>query len=189
MLKLTFLGRVANRWRIRVDLPPGLQPRGLTVGLWREDGRPLAPSVVAPTGVSGAWEAELGGPCNLPAGAELRCIADIDGGEPLVVTLGVDLRRGLHAFLHADQRLRGEPTPKPSAVTPSELDRLAHAFPWVCPTKPDACEAGGRLRDESADVPAGAPSDLLDMLKNDFGVDLDDVDEELLAHMRGGGAD
>ncbi|MFN7145810.1 MAG: hypothetical protein ACK4YP_18690, partial [Myxococcota bacterium] len=61
-LKLTFLGRAANRWRVRVELPYGFQPRGLTVGLWGEDDKPLGPAVVAPPGVDGVWDAEVSGP-------------------------------------------------------------------------------------------------------------------------------
>lgn len=172
MLKLTFLGRVANRWRIRVELPPGMRPRGLTVGLWNEDGRALAPSVVAPAGVTDVFEAELGGPCSLPAGAEVRCIADLDDGEPILVVLGLDRRRGLHAFLHADQRISVEPLPPGAAVSRSEMLRLSAAFPWLCPHPP------------AAPAERGAAASVLDMLKDDFDVDVEDMSDDLRDMMR-----
>ncbi|MFZ5476098.1 MAG: hypothetical protein ACOZNI_04930 [Myxococcota bacterium] len=166
-LKLTFLGRVANRWRVRVEVPEGLRLRGLTVGLWGEDGRPLGPAVVAPHGLGSAFEAELSGPCPLPAGAQVRCVADVEDIQPIEQSIGVDRRHGIHAFLHADQKLQLDPVPAGAAVTRAETRRLASVFPWMCRGAP------------AAEVEPAA-SDLRSMLK-DLGVE--DVDEELLREL------
>ncbi len=176
-LKLTFLGRVANRWRVHVDLPPGFRPRGLTVGLWGEDDKPLGPAVVAPPGVEGAWEAELAGPTPLPPGTLVRCMADVDGGSPMVYWLGVDRRRGLHAFLHADGRLPVESECAGAALATREVDRLANAFPWVRPEPPPATPKAART---CVDLPSDEDPlspELRALLKEEFGVDVDNDDE------------
>jgi hypothetical protein len=176
-LKLTFLGRVANRWRVRVEVPEGLRLRGLTVGLWGEDGRPLGPAVVAPQGLGADFEAELAGPCPLPAGAQVRCVADVEDVQPIEQSIGLDRRHGLHAFLHADLRLDLLPVPKGAAVTREESRRLARAFPWISREPPAAAEPP--VVDAVATSPAPA-EDLRSMLK-DLGVE--DVDEELLREL------
>jgi hypothetical protein len=180
------------------------------VGLWGEDGRPLAPSVVVPHHGAGVVEAELGGPATLPPGAEIRCIADTAEGDAVVVTIGTDRRRGLHAFLHGDLRIpcsSAEPTA--AALDKAATARLARAYPWLVPNRPPEParterRAGGDRRRASAEaraahVPAsdaaGAPAkaqpdpsepaDVLDMLR-DLGVDVDDMDEDLLDSLRSG---
>lgn len=167
-LKLTLLGRVANRWRVRVELPPGILVRGLTVGLWGEHGRPLAPFVVAPHDIGGAWVAEISGPAELPAGTEVRCLADIEGAAPMIACLGVDRRHGLHAYLHAEKRLAVDTRPRGSTLTESETERLARAFPWLVSV--GKCEPCG--------------DELLDLLRDEFGVDIDDVDDAALKFLK-----
>jgi hypothetical protein len=170
--RLTFLGRVSSRWRVRIEIPEDLCVQGLTVGLWGEDGRPLAPSVVVPHVGAGVIEAEVGGPAALPAGTEVRCIADVVGAEPITVAVGTDRRRGLHAFLHADLRLPVSSNElAPMTLGRQDKERLARAYPWVAP---------GRVA--VADPPAA--DDVLSMLRDDFGVDLDDMDEDLLAALK-----
>jgi hypothetical protein len=179
--RLTFLGRLASRWRVRIEVPHDEPVVGLTVGLWGEDGRPLAPSVVVPHGGGGTVEAELGGPAALPAGAEVRCIADWSTGESVVVTIGTDRRRGLHAFLHGDLRLPvSSDEPTASALTQEDVARLARAYPWL------ADRSAGVTAPTAAPSPASPPSDdLLDLLRDEFGVDVDDMDEDLAATLRG----
>lgn len=180
-LKLTFLGRTAGsaapaaaRWRVRVELPCGVRPLGLAVGLWGENDAPLGPTVVAPHGFEGPWEPELAGPSPLPPGTMVRCVADIEASAPLVYWLGLDARRGLHAFMHADARLPVVSTATGRAVGSDERARLAVAFPWLqgrgVASEPDAeaDEPGARADDPSL------PPDLKDLLRDEFGVDLDD---------------
>ena len=172
-LKLTFLGRIAHkcapsaasRWRVRVELPGGFRPLGLTVGLWGEDDKPLGPAVVAPGGVGGAWEAELAGPVPLPPGTMVRCVADVGTAAPLVYWLGVDERTGLHAFLHADARLPVGSTAKGRVIEEKELSKLAKAFPWLAP-------AHAPCPDVAAEPEIS--DDLKDLLRDEFGVDLDE---------------
>ena len=189
--RLFFLGRSAQRWRVRVELPECGRLRGVTIGLWGPDGRPLAPGVVLPV-VRGAGpsllEAELGGPAELPAGSEVRCLVDVEGEpHPLVTCLGVDRRRGLAAWLHADARLHVQ-TAAPSAapLAPREVHALAQAWPGLFgegepsgPTPPrtasetDPVGVTERVSDRTE------PDDLLSMLRDEFGVDVDDLDEGL----------
>lgn len=171
--KLTFLGRMAqkcaptgsSRWRVRVELPLGFRPVGLTVGLWGEDDKPLGPAVVAPAGVDGLWEAELAGPMALPPGTMVRCVADVDAPAPVVYWLAVDERVGLHAFLHADARLPVGSVAKGRAVEAKELTRLAGAFPWLQPAR---APCAGSVADPDI------PEELKDLLREEFGVDLDE---------------
>jgi hypothetical protein len=183
-LKLTFLGRSAGRWRVRVDLPPGLVPRGLTVGLWGEDDKPLGPAVVAPAGTIGAWEAEVAGPVPLPPGTLVRCMADLDDHASCVYWLGVDRRRGLHAFLHADGRLPVESDCAGAALGLKEIARLARAFPWVRPDPPAVVGCGAKRTVAQAlaeDLGEETLSpELRDLLKDEFGVDVDAEDDELI---------
>ncbi len=184
-LKLTFLGRGASRWRVRVELPVGPRPRGLTIGLWGEDGVPLGPAVVAPANTPRVWEAELAGPLQLPPGTQVRCIADLEGGPPEEVWLGVDRRRGLHAFLHADGWLPVTSTCAGVALGSSEIRRLAEAFPWMLPD-PAVADAAVAPADLGA-VAAGTealPVGLRELLAEEFGVDVEALDEETLAFMK-----
>lgn len=188
-LALTFLGRSAGRWRVRVDLPPGLCPSGLTVGLWGEDDKPLGPAVVAPAGTVGAWEAEVAGPVPLPSGALVRCMADFDEHPSCVYWLGVDRRRGLHAFLHADGRLPVESDCGGEALSLKDIGRLARAFPWVCPEPPVVVGCGARrtvAEALAADLGEDALSpELRELLKDEFGVDVDAEDDGLVDFLRG----
>jgi hypothetical protein len=172
-LKLTFLGRVANRWRVRVDVPAGLAPRGLTVGLWGENDAPLGPAVVAPPGVAGVWEVEVAGPCPLPPGTLIRCVADIEESAPMVLWLGVDRRRGLHAFLHADGRLPVESSGVAAALGRREVERLAVAFPWIQPPPCQAPASNEVAQPAEEEEDTSLPPDVREMLRDDFGVDLD----------------
>lgn len=182
--RLTFLGRVASRWRVRIEIPEDLRVQGLTVGLWAEDGRPLAPSVVLPEAGAGVHEVEVGGPAALPAGAEVRCIADVLDGEPCTVVVGTDRRRGLHAFLHGDLRLPVSSNELvPVALRAEEAARLASAYPWLARVKPST---HGPLAPDIAACGTGAdPEDVLAMLREDFGVDVEDMDDDVLASLKG----
>jgi hypothetical protein len=135
--------------------------------------------VVAPADVGTCFEAELGGPNQLPAGTQVRCVADVEGGEPVRAAVGVDRRRGLHAFLHADARLPAEPMPTGCALAQADAERLARVFPWVCPAREEA-------RAEPPPGEPGLPEDLLAMLRDDFDVDVDEMSDEVLDFMRGG---
>ena len=167
-LKLTFLGRAAHRWRVRVEMPPGCRPRGMTVGLWSEDDKPLGPAVVAPPGVDGAWEVEVSGPSPLPPGTRVRCVADAAEKGELVYWLGVDRRRGLHAFLHADARLPVESSARGAAMSEAEVERLARSFAWIRPEPELRVRGGGPC--SSAEL----PPEMQAMLREEFGVELDD---------------
>jgi hypothetical protein len=175
-LKLTFLGRAASRWRVRVELAPGFHPQGLTVVLWGEDGKPLGPAVVAPANTPAVWEVELAGPVPLPPGTQVRCMADIDGAAPEVCWLGVDRRRGLHAFLHADGRLQVDSTCDGAALVPREVELLARAFPWVRAVPVPTCGTAARPVTPGDEL---SPA-LRDLLKDEFGVDVDALDDDLL---------
>ncbi len=144
--------------------------RAVTIGLWGESGRPLAPVVVVPGVGCGTIEVDIGGPRTLPAGTRLRCAADLDDGELYEVEVGVDRRTGAHAFVHADQRI-AVPREAPKVVPLSARDqrRLAEAWPWL----------GGSNHPATAVASATSELDtsLRDMLRDDFGVDLDDETE------------
>lgn len=167
-LTLTFLGRVADRWRVRVALPDGVRPRGLTVGLWDESGQLLGPVVVAPEDAGSCWVAELRGPCQLPPGTLVRATLDTEDGFTVEEDLGVDPRKGLHAFLHADGRLPVQSAPTGAALSGRETAALARYFPWIC-----ACPTGAPAEDD----------DLAELLSA-FGVDAADLSEELRATLR-----
>jgi hypothetical protein len=149
------------------------------VGLWGEDGKPLGPSVVAPPCLTDVWDAELAGPSQLPPGTQVRCIADLEGEAPRVCWLGVDRRRGLHAFLHADGRLPLESTCAGAALARREVARMARAFPWLLPA-PGCC-----VPTVTPDPKPEIAPDLRDMLKDEFGVDVDAMDDDELDFMKG----
>lgn len=168
-LSLTFLGRTCDRWRVRVEAGACRELAGLTVSLVTESGRALGPSVVAPEGAGPCWIAELRGPPQLPPGTVVRAVAEVDGSV-IAKEVGVDPRRGLHAFLHADARLPVETEVKGAALTAREANRLGKVFPWVCGCGPPAgADAGG---------------DDLDAMLREFDIDPADLDEALLGALR-----
>jgi len=177
-LKLTLLGRSADRWKVRVELGEGFHPTGLTVALVTESGRCLGPLVVIPPTSGRCFVAEVRGPETMPPGTVIEATVDTEEGETLHTTLGVDPRNGLHAFLHADGRLPLESNPVGTALSRKELQRLATHFPWVrgCCTKAE--EADAAPPEEEGSDP------LVDMLKNEFDIDPDDLDDELLEALR-----
>lgn len=175
-MKLTFLGRVGGRWRVRVDLPPGIPISGLTLGLFGDDGRALCPQIVAPGGEEGCFIAELGGPCTLPHGTVVTCVADLADGRELRTTTSVDRRRGLHAFLHGDAKLPLVSRAEFESLTSREQRRIGHSFPWVSTCR--TCSAPVAANDD----------DLMAMLREEFDVDPDDLDEDLLSMLGRGDA-
>ena len=108
-------------------------------------------------------------PPQLPPGTVARAVAELDGcvvaGE-----VGVDARRGMHAFLHADARLPLENDPKGAAMTAREATRLGAVFPWVC-----GCPS---------DVPGPDGDDDLDAMLREFDIDPADLNEALLGAFR-----
>ena len=171
VLKLTFLGRVESRWRVRVDLPCGHDVAGITLGLVAEDGRLLGPQMVASGGEESCFIAELGGPCLLPPGTVVRCVADYADGRSEEATVRLDRRSGLHAFLHADARLPVLSRVTGESLTRNERRRFGGSYPWVSVC--DTC------------VDPAAKDDLLSMLKDEFDVDPDDLDDDLRAMLEG----
>lgn len=169
-LKLAFLGRQNDRWRVRVERVGDGRPVGLTVGLWAESGQLLGPVVVAPDDVGACWIAELRGPCPLPPGTEVRATLDTEDGYTVEAALGVDERRGLHAFLHADGLLPLVNSPRGAALNGKETLRLGRVFPWVCNCAPAASPP--------------VDDELADLLRSEFDVDPDDLTDELLASLR-----
>lgn len=167
-VKLVFLGpgRLPARWRAQVTVPEGV--RALTIGLWGESGRPLAPVVVVPGVGRGTVEVDIGGPRTLPAGTRLRCAADLDDGELYEVEVGVDRRTGAHAFVHADQRIAvPRDAPKVVPLSARDLQRLGRSWPWL---------GGSEPRSPAEPSPTSEmDASLRDMLRDDFGVDLDDI--------------
>lgn len=167
-VRLVFLGpgRQPARWRAQVTVPQGV--RALTIGLWGESGRPLAPVVVVPGVVCGTVEVDIGGPRTLPAGTRLRCAADLDDGELYEVEVGVDRRTGAHAFVHADQRIVvPRDAPQVASLSRRDVRRLAQAWPWL----------GGAHHPDLAATTSEIDASVRDMLRDDFGVDVDDVGE------------
>ncbi len=176
--RLSLLGRLGPRWQVRVELPGAGGVGGLTVGLCDADGRPLAPGVVCPV-PEGAERphvliVEVGGPARLPAGTVLQCL--VDGAAPACVRVGVDRRRGVHAWLHADARLEVPSDAPPTRALSTEA-RGALARAWSCVAAEDAASVP-----PSAEAPPeDADGSLLDMLRDEFGVDVDDMAEDLRA--------
>lgn len=105
----------------------------------------------------------------MPPGTVVRCTVDVDGGPALVLEQQVDRRRGLHAFLHADALLPVSSDARPSVLDKRSVGRLTRVFPWLSPTPPEPC----------------CDDDLLQMLKDEFDVDPDDVDDALVDQLRG----
>lgn len=172
-LKLTFPERVANRWRVRLEIPPDLHHHGVTVGLWDEDGRPLSPAVVLPADAGCVFDADLGGPEQLPPGARVRAVADLDDGGVLESSIAVHKHAGLHAYLRGELKMTMEPAPKGAALTTKEIQGLARVFPWMRPPS-----------EEVPVRPTSMGDDLLDMLREDFDVDVEGMDDELLRTLK-----
>ncbi|MEN9785363.1 MAG: hypothetical protein RLZZ299_627 [Pseudomonadota bacterium] len=179
--RLTLLNRLGARWHVRVELPTAAGIGGLTVGLYDADGRPLGPGVVCPVPDAAeaphVWDVEVGGPARLPAGTVLQCLVDVDGREAACVRVGVGRRRGVHAWLHADARLDvPSDTPSTRALSAEARKALAHA--WSClAVDPEAAPSGGE-----PDLPPAegeADGSLLDLLRDEFGVDVDEMAEDL----------
>ena len=168
-LSLTFLGRGFDRWRVRVDAGVCRSLAGLTVSLVNEQGRAIGLPVVAPEEAGRCWVAELSGPAQLPPGTVVRAVAEQDGCV-VASEVGVDARRGMHAFLHADARLPLESDPKGTAMTAREASRLGAVFPWVC-----GCPS---------DVPGPDGEDELDAMLREFDIDPADLNEALLGALR-----
>lgn len=178
-LSLTFLGRNADRWRVRVVCDEGFEPLGLTVALMSESGRLLGPAVVVPRGTRGCMTAELRGPTPLPLGTLMVATADTQEGATFQVAVPVDTRRGLHAFLHADGRLPLETNPSGSALSRRELTKLAVRFPWVkpcCEGAEGAAVGGGGAHSSPQQEDA---DQLRAMLQNEFDIDPEDIPDEL----------
>lgn len=162
-MRLRFLGRCDQRWKVRVDWDPRTPLAGLTLGLHDEDGRPLGASVVAPAGVQPGYVAALGGPCSLPPGAVVRCVADLASGQAEEAELSLDAHHGLDAFVRGEHRLRLVSHGSFRALSEPELEALGAAFPCL----------GPRAEDGPAD-------DVRTMLRDEFGVDPDDLDPDLV---------
>ena len=167
-VRLTVIGRVENRWQVRLVFAGGV-PDGLTVGLVAESGAALGPAVVAAGPHGDDVLVELRGPCTLQPGTFVRCVAHGGEGATDTFEIGLDRRHGLHAYLHADGRLPVDSRVVGASLSPAETERLARVFPWIlgCPD------------DDAPAAPPGVPGDeLLDMLREEFDVDVDELDEE-----------
>ena len=158
-MNLEVLDWVDARWRVRVDLPPGVVVRAFTVGLLGEDGAPLGPAVVV----------EVRGPCPLPPGAVARIVVDVEGGAVLSLEMVVARRRGLHAWLSAAGLLPVTSNAALESLTATEKRQLARRWGWLA---------------EAEAPPPSLDPDLREMLA-EFGVDPTDVTEELSAQLRG----
>ncbi len=186
-MTLTFLGRCDNRWRVRVDLPAGVEVEGLTLALVGEDGRALGPLVVAPIDGASTYTFDLRGPCDMPPNTVVRCVADLVGGGALADVLVLDRRRGLHAFMHADARLPLESKSRGEGLSNTERRRLGAAFPWLVGC-PEGVVAEHSVPEAEADPEfspdPGLSPDILSMLRDDFGVELDETDADLTGVVR-----
>lgn len=165
--KFHFLGKRETRWRVQLDL--SFCPRGVTMGLVSEDGKPLGPAQVAPPEGQRSFTVELSGPCQLPAGSVVRCVIDTECGI-WTKDFPIDQRRGLQAFLHADARLPVDSSEPIRALSQAERGRLAELMPWLirAPEAPGCCGGG---------------DDVLGMLR-EVGVDVDEMDAELRDALR-----
>lgn len=183
----TFLGKHENRWKVKVDVD--FLPEAMTIGLVSEDGRCLGPAMVVPL-QGPSVVAELSGPCQLPTGAVVRCVIDTDCGS-WMQEFPVDQRRGLNAFLHADGRLPVDSTALGVGLEKRELKRLAKSLPWL-DLKKEKKESKGWAPAARAEAPVDGPptpkgckDDILTMLQEDFGVDVDEMEDDFLSSLRG----
>lgn len=165
--KFHFLGKHETRWRVSLEL--GFCPRGVTMGLVSEDGKPLGPAQVAPPEGQRSFTVELSGPCQLPAGAVVRCVIDTECGL-WTKDFPIDQRRGLQAFLYADARLPVESSEPIRALSGEERGRLSELLPWLAraPEAPGCCGGG---------------DDVLGMLR-EVGVDVDELEDGLREALR-----
>jgi hypothetical protein len=170
-LSLSFLGRCGDRWRVRVDAAS--RPQGLTLGLVTADGRPLGPAVVAPAEFE-SWTADLRGPCQLPSDAMVRATMDGEGGVLVEQSVPVRTRRGIQAWLHADNQLPLAARTRPAALSRAETGRLAKVFGWVC-----GCD-GPREPERRGPAANGCSEELASLLA-EFDVDGTELDAELIA--------
>jgi hypothetical protein len=169
-LELALLKRCEKRWRVGLNLH-NTAVSTLTIGLVSEDGRCLGPAVVTRPGASDELVVELSGPCTLPGGARLRCILDTPSGSS-TEELCLDPRQGLHAYLHGDGQIPVESTETGVAISKEALCRLSAALPWL-------------YRKPAPSKNCGCPEEeLLSMLKDDFGVELDEEEDEFLKSLR-----
>ncbi len=168
-MNLEVLDWVDARWRVRVDLPPGVVVRAFTVGLLGEDGAPLGPAVVGPEAPGASVMVEVRGPCPLPPGAVARIVVDVEGGAVLSLEMVVARRRGLHAWLSAAGLLPVTSNAALESLTATEKRQLARRWGWLA---------------EAEAPPPSLDPDLREMLA-EFGVDPTDVTEELSAQLRG----
>jgi len=174
--RVEVLERVESRWRVRVLLEVSAPPRGFTVGFVGEDGTPLGPAVVAAEGMGREVVVEVRGPCTLPPGTVARVVLYTDGIPAETCEVVVARRRGLHAWLSADSRLPLVSKSQPEPLRASDRARLQQRWCWFA-AEDEAAQACAH------EVPL--PDDLRDMLA-EFGVDEDDVSDELRATLRGG---
>ena len=181
-----FLGKHENRWRVRVELD--FAPEAMTIGLVSEDGKPLGPAMVAPPDGKNAVIAELSGPCQLPAGAVVRCVVDTHCGC-WMQEFPVDERRGIHAFLMGDTPLVVESEEKGVGLELSQIRKLSQSFSWLKKEKKKAARWEPASAEQDLSIPLAAQpcceDDLLRMLQEDFGVEGDE--EELLRSLRSAG--
>jgi hypothetical protein len=158
---------------VRVSLPEGPRTGGLTVGLVGEDGVALGPAVVAPEGCLDCVEVEVRGPCHLPPGAVARVVVHGGAGEATTHETVLAQRAGLHAWLMADARLPLTSRAELKPLAAEDRRRLAERWCWFGSEAPaEACDC------------ASLPAELRDML-SEFGVDADEISEELAATLRG----
>lgn len=175
-LSLSFLGRCGDRWRVRVDAEADACPHSMTLGLVTAKGRPLGPAIVAPPEFQ-TWTADLRGPCQLPADAMVRATMDGDAGEHIEQTVPARSRRGVQAWLNADQHLPLCSRPAPAALTRAESDRLARMFGWMCGCGEAAVPA------EKGPAANGCTEELARLLA-EFDVDGTELDAELIEMLK-----
>jgi hypothetical protein len=175
-LRLTFLGRCDQRWKVRVDWDGPVAVTGLTLGLYDDEGRALGASVVAPAGVGSGFAAALSGPCSLPPGSRVRCVADLADGTALELELPADARQGLEAYVRGEPRVHLVSRAELRALAPAEIAALGAGFPWLA-----ACGSAPG----PTPTPAAAPvDDVCAMLRDDFGIDPDDLDPDLVGALK-----
>ena len=172
--RVEVLERADSRWRVRVVLGESAPLRGFTVGFVGEDGNPLGPAVVAPEGVGRDAILDVRGPCTLPPGTVARVVLYVDGVPAETCEVVVARRRGLHAWLSADDRLPLVSRAQPEPLSPSQRRCLAERWCWFA--------AEGEL--PAAGCGAALPDELRDMLA-EFGVNADEVSPELAESLRG----
>jgi hypothetical protein len=190
-LRLELVGRFDNRWKLRLELPPGVPLSSITVGLVDETGRNLGAAVVEQGPFGAVAEVAVRGPCSLPAGTRAQVILQVEGEGSVVHHLRVARRSGLHAWLHADARLPLESRAEFADLSNSERRRLGDALCFLVPAS--AAEAGCGCEESVVD-PVSSPTpppkkgcvadDLMDLL-GDLGVDTGDLAADFVQQLRG----